>query len=314
MLRVLIVLIGISCIHIVKGQGCSDAGFCTISGLSPGNRDSLVRQFYLKPSVFYGKAFFDITVYGFAFETGFSISEKLLFDFKVTSIGQNGNGISVFGFSDLFFNCSYLFKEVSMTLGLKVPFSKADRTYDGLPLPMDYQSSLGTFDVIAGISYTIKNKLYIAFGLQHPLTQNNNMFFAEFYPMDSPLSEFPSTNGYKRSGDALFRASYKISILNRQLGISPGILALYHLANDRYIDQMGIEREIEGSKGLTLNITIYVDYPITNSQKLVINAGGPLIFRRVRPDGLTRKYIINIEFFQYLFMHRKSANTSDFSW
>ncbi len=59
---------------------------------------------------------------------------------------------------------------------------------------------------------------------------------------------------------------------------------------------MGIEREIEGSKGLTLNMTIYIDYAINNSQRLIIKAGSPLIFRAVRPDGLTKKYIINIEF------------------
>ena len=69
---------------------------------------------------------------------------------------------------------------------------------------MDYQSSLGTFDLIFGVGYQI-NKLQLVAAIQQPLTQNNNLFFASSYPEDSPLREFQSTNKFIRSGDVMLR-------------------------------------------------------------------------------------------------------------
>jgi hypothetical protein len=165
---------------------------------------------------------------------------------------------------------------------------------DGLPLPMDYQSSLGTFDLIFGMGYTIK-KLQLVTAIQQPLTQNDNQFLATDYDEDSPLRAFPSTNQFKRSGDVLVRISYPI-VISPRMTFTPGLLPIYHLANDKYTDEFNVEKEIVGSQGLTLNGNIYFDYEINKKSTLQINMGVPFVVRDARPDGLTRSFIANLEY------------------
>ena len=145
-------------IHHSYGQGCSDAGFCTINSFKPNTTDStklLNNQF--KIGAFYGKADNSISVYGTYLEYNRELSEKFGLDAKLTTIAQNGNGLSVFGLSDIFVNANYKASErVKFTLGVKIPLSIADKAYDNRPLPMDYQASLGTLDLIFGIGYEIK--------------------------------------------------------------------------------------------------------------------------------------------------------------
>lgn len=278
------------------GQGCSDAGFCTINSFKPNNTDStevLNNQF--KIGAFYGKADNSISVYGSYLEYNRQLSQKFGLDAKLTTLAQNGNGISVFGLSDIFVNANYKASEnVKLTLGVKVPLSNANRTNENLPLPMDYQASLGTFDLILGIGYEIK-KLQLVAAIQQPLTQNSNEFLATDYPINSELSAFQSTNKFERSGDVLLRVSYPINV-NSKLKLTPSILPIYHLTNDKYTDEFNVKNEIKGSQGLTLNGNMYLDYELNSKNIIQLNAGMPFIVRDARPDGLTRSFIANLEY------------------
>ncbi len=218
-------------------------------------------------------------------------------DFKLTSLDQNGNGISTFGISDLFISDNYTIRNiVKLTVGVKIPFNKANKKYDGWPLPMDYQSSLGTFDMIMGFSFKIK-RLQLVTALQYPLSQNKNEFIAGagYHPIKLELGDFIATSGFKRSGDVLLRVSYPLT-LNSTFKITPSLLPIYHLAKDKYIDELGYIHEIAGSDGLTLNVNVYLDYDISSKSALQLNFGAPLIVRKVRPDGLTRSFIGNLEY------------------
>lgn len=159
---------------------------------------------------------------------------------------------------------------------------------------MDYQSSLGTFDLIFGIGYEIKKIQFVA-AIQQPLTQNDNQFIATNYPINSELRTFQSTNKFERSGDVLLRVSYPINI-NSKLKLTPSILPIYHLANDKYMDEFNVKQEIKGSQGLTLNGNTYIDYEINSKNIIQLNLGMPFIVRDSRPDGLTRNFIANIEY------------------
>lgn len=278
------------------GQGCSDAGFCTINSFKPNSADStkvLSNQF--KIGAFYGKADNSISVYGNYLEYNRQLGMKFGIDAKLTTIAQNGNGISTFGLSDIFVNANFKASEkVNLTLGAKIPLSNASKTYNNLPLPMDYQATLGTFDLIFGIGYEIK-KIQLVAAIQQPLTQNDNQFIATNYPINSKLRTFQSTNKFERSGDVLLRVSYPIYI-NPKLKLTPSILPIYHLANDKYTDEMNVKQEIKGSQGLTLNGNAYLDYEINSKNSIQFNLGLPFVVRDSRPDGLTRSFIANLEY------------------
>jgi len=276
-------------------QGCSDAGFCTISSQKPSDDDSVHTKLnQLKVGSFVGSADHSILVYGAYLEYNRQLNSKFGADIKLSSLAQNGNGISVFGLSDLFVNVNYApIPSLSLTLGTKIPLSAANRTLYGLPLPMDYQSSLGTFDLIFGIGYQIK-KFQLVAAIQQPLTQNKNAFSHLLYPESSPLNAFQSTNQFERSGDVLLRFSYPIEVL-KNVVLTPSLLPIYHLSEDRYFDGFSI-REIEGSQGLTLNGNLYIDWALDEKSSLQLNAGMPFLFRDARPDGLTRSFIATLEY------------------
>jgi hypothetical protein len=274
-------------------QGCSDAGFCTINSFKPNSTEVLNNQF--KIGVFFGKADNSISVYGNYLEYNRQMSERFGLDLKLTTLAQSGNDISTFGLSDIFVNANYKAGEkLKLIFGAKLPLSNAGKTYDNLPLPMDYQASLGTFDLIFGIGYEISKIQFVA-AIQQPLTQNNNQFIATNYPAESNLRTFQSTNKYERSGDILLRVSYPL-FLGSKLRLTPSILPIYHLANDKYTDELNIEREIDGSQGLTLNGNVFLDYEINSKSNIQINLGIPFMVRDSRPDGLTRSLVANLEY------------------
>ncbi len=278
------------------GQGCSDAGFCTINSFKPNStEDNEIFNNQFKVGASFGRGNNSVSAYGGYIEYNRRVSNKLGLSTKLTTLAQSGNEISVFGLSDILINANYKANQkLQLTLGAKVPLSKTDKTFDNLPLPMDYQASLGTFDLILGIGYEIKNIQFVA-AIQHPLTQNNNKFINDSYPSDSKLRTFQSTNKFQRSGDVLLRVSYPVN-LGSKFKLTPSILPIYHLANDKYTNESNIVKEIEGSKGLTLNGNIYLDYEINSDKIIQLNVGMPFIVRKSRPDGLTRSLIANLEY------------------
>jgi hypothetical protein len=284
----------IICTHVLKGQGCSDAGFCTLSGFKP-HTDSAASNTSLKIGLNTGKADNAINVFGSYIELNRRVSKTVTFDVKLTTLSQSGNDVSTFGLSDLYLNANYMLgNQFSLTAGMKLPLTNGNKKQNDLALPMDYQSSLGTFDLILGAGYKFRKWQFI-WAYQQPLTQNKNTFLAEEYSSDSPLSTFQSTNQFERKGDMLIRISYPIHVTNR-LKLTPGLLPIYHLGNDSFVNALGERQEIKGSDGLTLNGNLYLDAIISRSSVIQISAGIPFIVRETRPDGLTRSFVINLEY------------------
>ena len=159
---------------IAFGQGCSDAGICTLESIKP-NAGLSEGQNQFRVGIGYGNADHGIAViapyiaYSFKFD-------KLSLETRLTSISQSGNETSTFGLSDLYLIGNYrITQSLQATLGVKLPLSNGDNKLDGLPLPMDYQVSLGTIDLLVGANYSI-SKLMLAFAYQQPLSQNSNSF------------------------------------------------------------------------------------------------------------------------------------------
>lgn len=295
-LKILCTIFLVTFTYYTNAQGCSDAGFCTIDNFKPGTSDhAAMHKNQLKIGFSFGSADYSISAFGNYLEYKRSLNDKFGIDIKLTSLGQNGNDISTYGLSDIYLNTNYKINEkTSFTLGAKIPLSDGNKKEDNISLPMDYQSSLGTFDLIVGLGYKIGNIQFVS-ALQQPLSQNNNQFAAENYPVNSELREFQTTNNFKRSGDVLLRASYPIKVGDK-FSITPSLLPIYHLSNDKYTDAFGLEKEIDGSQGLTLNGNAYLDYEINQKSALQLNLGVPFIIRDTRPDGLTRSFVVNLEY------------------
>lgn len=281
-------------------QGCSDAGLCTLHGLKPDEADTKSFQNNkLSAGVSYGIGDYKISVTTFYLSYYRKLSKKLGIDIKSTASIQKGNGISSAGFSDIFISADYFINEVTnFVLGTKIPLNRADKSQNSIPLPMNYQSSLGTWDIISGV-YTIISKAELSLAFQQPMTQNDNQFFSNKYPLASKLSTFQSTNKFVRKGDILFRASYPLTF-GKKFVLTPGILPIFHLGNDKYTDSTGTEVEINGSAGLTFNMTVFIDYLINGKNKIQINAGAPIITRDSKPEGMGRSLVIAINY-TYLF-------------
>jgi len=282
----------------VHGQGCSDAGFCTLNGFRPDVKDStnITYKNSITTGLSIGEADYAIKVVSGYIEYHRQISEKIGLDTNLIGLNHTDSHLSVTGLSNLYVNTSYLFLKNTTALGgIKIPLQNGNALSDeDLSLPMDYQASLGTLDLILGLKYEIK-KLAITTGLQQPLIQNNNHYLSEQYPSTSPYKGFQSTNNYNRSGDVLLRLTYPIKITKHFI-VSPSALSIYHLRDDKFTDITGIEQSIKGSEGLTFNGTIYFDYTLNKRNTIELNMGKPFITRKARPDGLTLEYIVTLEY------------------
>jgi hypothetical protein len=282
-----------------NAQGCSDAGICTIPILKPGANaftDSLSAKNNIRVGISRGAGDFNIDVNNAYLVYIRKISNKLSVDTRLTTQAQNGNSIKTAGISDIFLNANYrLGKMLRLNVGTKLPMRNANiSNASNLSLPMNYQVSLGTVDAMMGLALNVK-KLQFASGLQLPLTQNANQFLANNFLLDSVLKTIPNTNNFVRAADALLRASYQIN-MGKRLSVTPSLLPIFHLANDKYTDAAGVVQEIIGSKGLTLNTNMFLNYALSKKQMIQLILAAPLMVRDVRPDGLTRSFVGGIEY------------------
>ncbi len=243
----------------------------------------------------YGKADHEINITGGFIEYHKDVNSKSSIDIKLTYIAQKNTLATSNGLSDLFINANWLIaNNLTLTTGCKLALSNGNADVDGKYLPMDFQHSLGTFDLILGLGYNLSG-LQLFLAGQQPLNKSKNKFLSESYPAGSGFRDYQSTNNYKRKGDILLRASYPIS-LGSTFTITPSILPIYHMGDDEFTNALGEVETIVDSKGLTLNANLFIDFAINNTNKISLSFAAPLVTRKVRPDGLTRKYVAGLEY------------------
>lgn len=274
---------------VIYGQGCSDAGFCTLENFQGTTIDSVAFRNSIKFGANIGSADNDVSVFGSYVEYSRKMNSKWEILGKISFLSQSINGFSSSSLADAYLTTSFsASSSVKIIGGFKIPFTDGNLKNNGVALPMDFQPSLGTFDLILGSSKSYKNWT-IVFAYQQPLVQNNNEFLVP------PNSNYLSTNEFKRAGDVLLRTSYKFA-LHDKIIVSPSLLPIYHIANDKFTDSDNIEKEIQGSKGLTLNANLYINFMFNKKNSLELSFGSPLVVRDSRPDGLTRSFVANLEY------------------
>jgi hypothetical protein len=282
-------------------QGCSDAGFCSIGTLKPLSSDTIgLKKQTLSLLLTNGVGDEGTNVFTPAIQYDNRISEKWEVQAKLTANYASGNLGDAVGLGDVFLSATYTMPakskwSKSFTLGTKVFLNNSNLLSQSKPLPMVYQSSLGTIDVLAGYTMTNYRWLFSA-GIQLPLTgENSNAFLPEAYN-STDADKYPPSDSLNRKADALLRIGYNI-IAKEKWKLNAGLLGIYHLQNDTYRDfSLSTDPiEIDGSQGLTLNATFALRYLMNDKFSFGLSGGFPLVVRDVRPDGLTRSIVITPE-------------------
>lgn len=281
----------------VYSQGCSDAGFCTIGNLkSQSHNDSVNYKQRISLILPVGRGDEDVFIFTPAIQFDNQLSGGWSIQAKLTANYASGNLGNATGLGDLFLAGTYAIQndkpwKTSVTIGTKLYLNTGNLKEDGKSLPMQYQSSLGTIDLITGFSLSHTSWQFSA-GWQQPLSGINRNNFLPVYWGTAEANTYPPSNDFNRKGDVLLRGAYMFTV-KREYSFTVGMLGIYHLDEDTYIDA-NVSNEpisIAGSQGLTLNATIAGFWKVNSSMSLGFSAGVPLIVREVRPDGLTRSFV-----------------------
>jgi hypothetical protein len=282
-------------------QGCSDAGFCSLGSLKT-NYPTTAKKYSIAIAANYGAGEQSTSTVNPYLEYAAKINNRVTGHIKITAVYASGFLGSTFNAGDIYGFASYTLKtkhnnQLSLLSGAKIPLSYSnDKNDEGKPLPLDYQSSLGSFDFIAGSNYIIKEKWEINAGMQIPVGQKNkNTFFPDEF-QDPRISSFAATNNFKRKSDILLRLGYYFLFKQSSLTIKPNILAIYHTAEDSYENRLGKRETIKGSDGLTMNAGIIVAKRFHHDNDIELIVAAPFVVRDVRPDGLTRSVVVNVQY------------------
>lgn len=276
-----------------QSQGCSDAGFCSLSPVSPlsNNFSTNSKANTLRLGFGYGKAENSINAYNPFLEYTRRVNSNISFNTRINFLAHTGNDVQTGEIGDIFFTGKFrIAPKFTTTLGFKVPLRNGDKVKRGIILPMDYQPTLGTLDFLWAIQTNIC-KWQISAGWQQPLTQNSNQFFTTNFVA---TEEFQTTNSFRRNPDIWLRVAYPFTCGN--WSIIPNLLPIYHLGNDSYKDEFGVRKSILGSRGLTLNADVQLDYKLCENSILGLNVAAPIVTRDAQPDGLARKYVLTLDY------------------
>jgi len=216
---------------------------------------------------------------------------------KVTFSSASGSFGTRAAFGDAFLIGKYTFaeknkKQWSTLLGWKFPFTSSNLKINGYSLPLDYQSSLGTFDLFLGTNFKYSQWDFNV-AVQIPVFNiNKNSYFQEY----SGTNDFPTTNLFERKSDALFRTTYTLNTQNQKFSFKPNVLFIYHLGEDSFENIYGIRENYNGSKGLTINGNLISTYNISKQKSVELSLAAPFVVRDIRPDGLTRSFVLALQY------------------
>lgn len=292
--------------HVIA-QGCSDAGFCTMGALKPDqpfNKKVDLRLRSMEISFYRGTTTLTPIVFVATADLNFSLNAKTSVQVKLPYQSVSGTFGKTSGLGDISLCLTRTILstdqfDINFSIGGKIPSNKADKKENGLPLPMYYQTSLGTYDVITGLSF-ITSKWLFATGIQHPLNQNNNEYLWKVWTDNSYYSKgyiekYPRANQLKRGTDIMFRVerNFRFSRLNFSLGLLP----IYRINHDVFEDASGHKIKQEGAKGLALSGIFTMGYQFNVRSGVKLLAGRKVTQREVNPDGLTRHMVTTVSYF-----------------
>lgn len=284
-------------LNVSYSQGCSDAGFCSLDHKT----EVVETKNTINVGIGVGAGFENVSIFNSSLEYGRSITKGFSLLAKVTYQSASGDLGSNSGLGDAFLIGSFNIpsknenQKWGISTGFKFPLSNSNAKADnGLSLPLDYQTSIGTTDFIAGTNVVFNKKWEFQTAVQIPIAnQNKNQFFQNSYPK---TTEFVSTNDFVRKPDVLFRAGYNYNLKETKFSFKPNLLFIYHLGEDQFTNLTNTKQNINGSDGLTLNGVLNTTYSLNTNNKLELVLASPFVVRDVRPDGLTRLFVASLQY------------------
>ncbi|MBX2962716.1 MAG: hypothetical protein KF687_09400 [Cyclobacteriaceae bacterium] len=293
------------------GQGCSDAGFCTMGAMKPDqpfNKKVPVKLNSMELSFYRGSSTISPVIYVATFDMSFSIIDNKTFaQIKLPYQAVNGNFGNTGGLGDI----SYCLTrniyssekfDLSVTVGGKIPSNNSNLKDDkfGLSLPMYYQTSLGSYDAIAGISL-INRKWLFATGIQHAFNKNGNQFtWDDWIPVyeGGPAYVMENEPSYelKRGTDIMFRVERNFRYA--RFNFSAGLLPIWRITKDEILNTNLNEREkLDGTLGVAMSGIVTAGYSFSVKSGVRLLAGRKITQRDVNPDGLTRENVMTVSYF-----------------
>ena len=293
---ILIIVLSLSLPN-VQAQGCSDAGACSV-GLDPfseaGTEGFSKVQVSVEQTFGLGEkwVFIGQTTAGIKYQ----LFSKTAVEMRVPFIFTIGNLGSSAGVGDMMLSVTQtvfagLKQGITIVAGTRLKSNNADFKFDRKPLPMAYQTSLGSNDIIAGIFYYYNLwDFYLAW--QHPFNRNNNQYLHPVGETNDHKLYYESA--YLKRGDDMFVRVQRLFRLQNQNSIKVTMLAIYRLQEDQIIkDDENIH--LDGSKGITINLGITCNQKLKSGKSLEYALSFPVIDRKYRADGLTRNLVLRIK-------------------
>ena len=291
-------------LSVVHGQGCSDAGFCTMGAMRPGQPYSKNLNITLKSvelSQYVGLTRFNDRIYATTLDFNVGLTRRDAVQFKLPYMVAEGPIGEMRGIGDVSLSYTRTLKktlkyQLNITGGAKIPLGNSDKVFEEKPLPMYYQQNLGTYDLVLGFSF-LTNQWLFATGLQYPLNANQNQFTSEPWIQDGTnrevIGQYSSSIDLNRGKDVMFRVER--SIRKSNWGVSIGLLSIYRLNKDERSKPMTNERElVKDSDGLALTGLIGLNYMFNVNSNIKVTYGHRIIKRHVSPDGLSREEVVGV--------------------
>ncbi|MFY0686085.1 MAG: hypothetical protein JXQ90_02920 [Cyclobacteriaceae bacterium] len=298
------------------GQGCSDAGFCTMGAMRPDqhyNKRVVLKLRSLEYNYYRGQSTLTPIITAHTLEFNASLLEKNTVQLKVPYMFVDGSMGKNNGIGDISISMSRNVGQVGnwnigATVGAKVPTGKSNAQLSSdhtggvnVDMPMYYQITLGSYDLVAGASI-LNNKWLFATGVQLALTANENYFqWSDWpeYPDQAYIRKYDVGRNLRRGTDIMLRAERNFRFLN--WNVSLGLLPIYRITMDEvYNPDTDSRIKREGTTGLALSALGSFGYSFDIRNGIKIIYGHKLMDREVNPDGLTRHAVLSASY-QYKF-------------
>ncbi len=279
-------------------QGCSDAGFCTMGAMKPDQHFSKSVNFKLrsvKIEQYLGITQFDNKIQATTLDFNIGLSSKSTFQFKIPYMKSEHAGWFLEGIGDI--SLSYtknIFAsekyQINATLGGKIPTGNSNgKIKSGQTLPMYYQVSLGTYDLVFGTSF-ISERWLIAAGYQKALNENGNEFsysLWEGHKRQKEILKYPESYRLMRSGDVMLRLERNFRF--SRFSFNAGTLFIHRFNEDRIKNpKTGETFRAAGSSGTAWTLLLGAQYRLSTKISIIGTFGEKITTRKFNPDGLSR--------------------------
>lgn len=293
----------------INAQGCSDAGFCTMGALKSSQKFAKamnVRLYSVELGQYLGVTKFQDNIFVTNLDVNVGVGKKNVFQVKLPYMYINAPLANTQGLSDITLSLSrnVYFSEknqINVTIGTKIPIGGVNKTSkDNIVLPMYYQTSLGTYDIVLGASWLTRGWL-VGVGVQHPFNEIDSKFKWGLWKNNEDeqnARRYPVSQALKRGTDGMIRIERSLRFA--KFGFQVGGLAIYRFNKDEILDPATNKRiKVDGTEGFALTVLGGANYNFDTKSALKLGFGRKVldgVSRLRNTDGLSREYVYTLAY------------------